>query len=173
MKRMLLVGVLSLSIFAIGASAAPATVAPAKATSSDCSCVTYVRDALAAHAVNLPGGPGTAGGYQETWMDQHGWHRVVPPGSGTIPSGGKAMVMVWDANKKSAYGDGHMAIVATAWAQQAGLTQSGLDPWYNSSSEKWNIKVLQEDWPVGQCGVTQTTFTGWGDLDGINFYIPN
>jgi hypothetical protein len=170
--RCSLVTMLPLSMLSVGALTAPAMATSTNARSYNCSCVTYVRITLAAHGVNLPGGPATAGGYQERWMDNHGWHRVRPPGNGTIPSAGKVMVMVWDPNQKGAFASGHMAIVATAWAVRAGLTRSGRDPWYNYSTRKWNITVLQVDWG-GNCNVSQTTFTGWGDLYGINFYVPN
>jgi len=140
----------------------------------NCSCVTYVRDTLASQEITLDGGPATASGYTEQWMNKHGWHRVKPR-NGTIPDGGKSMVMVWDANQKGAYGDGHMAIVVTAWARSH-LGASGKSPWYNYHTKQWNITVLQDDWKTdpSNCTPAQHLFSGssWGNLSGVNFYIP-
>jgi hypothetical protein len=151
--------------------------APAPATTNyHCSCVTYVRDVLAAHGVQLDGGPTTAGEYQEKWMDAHGWHRVIPPNNGTIPDGGKPMVMVWDAGQKGAFGSGHMAIVVTSWSREH-LGASGRSPWYNYETRQWNITVLQDDWKTDpqQCTPAQHLFSGqqWGNLYGVNFYVPD
>lgn len=140
--------------------------------SYNCSCVTYVRDVLAAQGqgYNLPGGPSTAAGYTPQVMKADGWS-LVTPANGTIPSAGLPMVMVWNANTHGAYGDGHMALVANSWAVQAGLAYSGQDPSYNGTS--WSITVLQVDW-AGDCSPAQTTFTGtaWSNLNGVNFYVP-
>lgn len=143
-----------------------------------CSCVTYVRKTLAAQGVILDGGPSTAGGYQESWMDAHGWHRVVPPNNGTIPDGGKPEIVVWDPNQHGASPDGHMAIVVTTWSRSV-LGASGESPWYNYSTKVWNITVLQDDWTEdpSTCTPAQHLFNnpsqGWGNLYGVNFYVPN
>jgi len=150
-------------------------LAPAP-TNYHCSCVTYVRDVLAAHGVTLDGGPDTASGYQETWMDAHGWHRVIPPNNGTIPDGGKPMVVVWDAGQHGAGPAGHMAIVVTAWSRMY-LGASGKSPWYNYSTGVWNITVLQDDWSTDPitCTPAQHLFNSpvWGNLYGVNFYVPD
>ncbi len=128
-----------------------------RADDYNCSCVTYVRS-----QTGLPGGPNTAGDYQESVMNSFGWHRVQPLNTSTgnmIPSGGKTMIMIWDPNQKGAYGDGHMAIT----------TQ---DPWYNYNTNQWVVSVQHVDW-LGNCGVEGDTFTNWGDLYGINFYVQN
>jgi hypothetical protein len=142
----------------------------------NCSCVTYVRDTLASQGITLKGGPSTASGYTEKWMSKHGWRRVVPPNNGTIPAGGKPMVMVWDAKKKGAFGDGHMAIVVTDWSGTY-LGAIGKSPWYNYQTKQWNISVLQDDWAAdpSTCTPAQHFFTGtsWGNLDGVNFYVPD
>lgn len=142
----------------------------------NCSCVTYVRDTLASQAIKLDGGPGGASGYTEQWMSKHHWRRVVPPNNGTIPDGGKPMVMVWDAYTKGATSaDGHMAIVVTDWSRTH-LGASGKSPWYNSQTKQWNITVLQDDWSADpiNCTPAQHSFTGtnWGNLYGVNFYVP-
>lgn len=142
----------------------------------NCSCVTFVRDVLAAQGVMLDGGPATAGQYQEKWMDTHGWHRVIPPNNGTIPDGGEPMVAVWDDNQHGAGPDGHMAIVVTAWSREH-LGASGRSPWYNYSTKMWNITVLQDDWSTDPqpCTPAQHLFDSppWGNLYGVNFYVPD
>jgi hypothetical protein len=154
----------------VGSSLSATSTFTVIAPSYECSCVTYVRDILAAQDVNLPGGPATAADYTPQWMAENGWSRVTPA-NGTIPSAGLPMVMVWNANTHGAYGDGHMALVADSWAVQAGLADSGQDPSYNGTS--WTITVLHADW-AGDCSPAQTTFTGsaWSNLNGVNFYVP-
>lgn len=99
-------------------------------------------------------------------MKSHGWHRVVPPGNGTIPSGGKSMVVIFDPTSKGTDYRGHMALVTS-------------DPTYDYGTKKWVINVRQVDWPYNHCEPSDYTFTGvmdggnWGDLYGINFYVPN
>ena len=139
----------------------------------NCSCVTYVRDTLAANGIKLGGGPATAAEYTAKWMSAHGWRRVVPPNNGTIPDGGKPMVVVWDANQKGAFGAGHMAIAVTAWSRNH-LGASGKSPWYNYHTKKWNIAVLQDDWATdpSNCVPAQHPFNSWGNLYGVNFYVP-
>jgi hypothetical protein len=141
------------------------------APSYNCSCVTYVRDALQAQGINLPGGPATAAGYTPQVMEADGF-ALVTPSDGAIPSGGRPMVMVWNANTHGAFGAGHMALVANSWAVQAGLAYRGQDPSYNGRS--WTITVLHVDWPLRHCSPAQTTFTGsaWSNLNGVNFYVP-
>ena len=156
--------------------AAAALVGSARTLAADdyqCSCVVY-----AEAATGLPAGNSQTGylpyasSYTETVMNELGWHRVVPPGDGTIPSGGKPMVMVMDAGAKGADPiAGHMAVV-----QQ--------DPTYDYTAQLWTISVEEVDWPEGSCSPTPGTFTGryttnsgqyvtWGDLYGINFYVPD
>ena len=146
-------------------------LAPVPPPNYNCSCVTYVRDVLAANGVTLNGGPATASGYTEKWMNAHGWHRVKLLNNGTIPDRGKPVVMVWDANKKGAFGAGHMAIVVTAWSR-TNLGASGKSPWYNHKTKVWNITVMQVDW-AGICSPAQHFFSSWGNLSGVNFYVPN
>lgn len=150
---------------------AAAAVQPARAQGDpyNCSCVKFVQAKLAAEGYTLPGGVPTAGDYQESWLSGQGWHRVVPPGNGTIPSGGKPMIVVFDPDQKGAYSAGHMALVTS-------------DPWYNYTTQKWVVTVQQDDWNhicVQGPNPASYTFTGimdggnWGDLYGINFYVPN
>lgn len=153
-------------------------LAPAPPPNYYCSCVTYVRDTLAAQGVNLGGGPATASEYTEKWMDAHGWHRVKLPNNGTIPDGNQPMVMVWDANTHGAGSSGHMAIVVNAWARN-NLGASGKSPWYNYTTKLWNIAVLQDDWSEDPSNCTpaqhlfNNTYQHWGELYGVNFYVPD
>jgi hypothetical protein len=139
----------------------------------ECSCVTYVRDNLAAQGIDLPGGPATASGYTEKWMRAHDWSRVKPPNNGAIPDASKPMVIVWDANEKGASGAGHMAIIVDAWSRKH-LSASGKSPWYDRATKKWNITVLQDDWSTdpSTCTPARHLFDSWGDLYGVNFYVP-
>jgi hypothetical protein len=153
-------------------------LAPPPPPDYHCSCVTYVRDTLAAQGINLGGGPATASEYTEKWMDAHGWHRVKLPNNGAVPDGNQPMVMVWDANTHGAGNAGHMAIVVNAWARKY-LSASGKSPWYNHNVKRWNITVLQDDWsedPIN-CTPAQHLFNNayqhWGELYGVNFYVPD
>jgi hypothetical protein len=143
----------------------------------ECSCVLYVRDALAAQGVTLPGGPAYAYQYTTAEMQALGWSHVALPGNGTIPDGDMPMVMVWGTNTHGAFGEGHMAIVVNAWAR-VHLGATGKSPWYDYSTKRWNITVLQDDWSEDPslCSPAQHLFNNayqdWGNLYGINFYVP-
>jgi hypothetical protein len=150
-----------------------AYLAPAP-TNYQCSCVLYVRDTLLAQGIKLAGGPGTAAGYTQSKMHHLGWSHVRLQNNGTFPDGNQPMVAVWDAGAKGAdKGAGHMAIVVNAWAREW-LGAKGKSPWYNYRTKQWNITVMQVDWPTGACAPAGHVFTGpaWGNLYGVNFYVP-
>lgn len=86
--------------------------------------------------------------------------------------------MVYDRGAKCAgTAAGHMALT-TAVRQSNGKTT----PYYNSTTKKWVISVRDANW--GGCGIRSRTFTGiqkrsngtvcadWGNLYGVNFYVP-
>jgi hypothetical protein len=116
--------------------------APIQAASNDCSCVLYVRS-----VTGLSGGPATAAGYTESVMSSMGYKKVNPTAGA---------ILVWDAWQKGAYGDGHMAIINSAG--------------YDYSISKWQISVRQVNW-AGNCNISDTSFTTWGDLYGVNAYV--
>lgn len=114
-----------------------------------CNCVYYVRN-----RTGLCGGAGTAAGYTERFMNGQNYVRVSPRAGA---------IMVWDANKKCATSAGHIAIVRSAA--------------YNSRTRKWEIRVDHANW--GGCGIrtnhlvtSSCSSANWGDLYGINFYVP-
>ena len=117
------------------------TTLPARAADISCNCVLWVRS-----QTGLPGGPATAAGYTENVMRSDGYKRVNPQAGA---------IMVWDAYQKGAGWTGHMAITSSAY--------------YNYQTKKWVIIVRHADW--GGCGIRSTTFSSWGDLYGINFYV--
>lgn len=150
-------------------------LAPAP-TNYQCSCVLYVRYTLQAHGINLGPEP-TASAYTQHNMRTLGWSHVTLPNNGAIPDGDQPMVMIFDAGAKGADGhDGHMAIVVNAWSREW-LGATGKSPWYNYRTKEWNITVMQDDWSTdpSNCTPAQHLFnrTPWGNLYGINFYVPD
>ncbi len=134
-----------LAIVPLLLAVSPWAATPAAAADVSCNCVAYVRS-----QTGLPGGPATAAGYTESWMNAHGYRRIMPQNPRI-----NGAIMVWDANQKGARSSGHMAIVAGT-------------PRYNAGTKKWTINVRHANW--GGCGIRSTPFQ-WGDLYGVNFYV--
>lgn len=125
----------------LGVVVATNAVAASNVATATCSCVTYVRS-----QTGLAGGPATAAGYTERVMNSMGYRKVLPQ---------TGAILVWDAWQKGAYGDGHMAIINSAY--------------YNYSMKKWVITVRHVNW-LGRCDPHADTFY-WGDLYGVNAYV--
>jgi hypothetical protein len=112
-----------------------------------CSCVVYVRS-----RTGLCGGLLYAYQYTETEMWNRGYKRVTPRAGA---------IMVWDRGAKCASRTaGHMSICRSAT--------------YNSTTKKWVIYVDDANW--GGCGIRLNRLTStcadWGNLWGVNFYVP-
>ena len=133
--------VMSFAIAVVISAVVAGNALPAMAEDISCNCVLWVRG-----QTGLAGGPANAAGYTESVMGSKGFKRVSPQAGA---------IMVWDANQKSAGSAGHMAITSSAY--------------YNYRTSKWIITVRHADWV--SCGIRTTTFSTWGDLYGINFYV--
>lgn len=126
-------------------------VRSAEADAVSCSCVLYVRSRTGLSGTGNPNSG--AADYTESVMWSKGYKRVSPRAGA---------IMVWDRGAKGCNGQaGHMSLVRSAN--------------YDNGTKKWVITVDDANWVPCQITVGRlATNNGanWGDLWGINCYIP-